>query len=106
VELLEVPEDAEGNVSLAAALKALGGRGLNAVMVEGGGRVAAGLLREGLVDRLVWFRAPRVIGGDGLPAVAGFGLEHLAEAPDFGLVSAERAGEDLVETYRRVIRPA
>jgi diaminohydroxyphosphoribosylaminopyrimidine deaminase/5-amino-6-(5-phosphoribosylamino)uracil reductase len=106
VELLDVPEDAEGNVSLAAALKALGGRGLNAVMVEGGGRVAAGLLREGLVDRLVWFRAPRVIGGDGLPAVAGFGLEHLAEAPDFGLVSAERAGEDLVETYRRVIRPA
>ncbi|MDH3474700.1 MAG: bifunctional diaminohydroxyphosphoribosylaminopyrimidine deaminase/5-amino-6-(5-phosphoribosylamino)uracil reductase RibD [Rhodospirillales bacterium] len=102
VELLEVPEDTEGNVSIAAALKALGGRGLNTVMVEGGGRVAAGLLRAGLVDRLVWFRAPRVIGGDGLPAVAGFGLEHLAGAPGFSLVSAERAGEDLVETYRRV----
>ncbi len=102
VEPIEVAEDEESNLSLAATLEALGGRGLNELLVEGGGHVAAGLLRQGLVDRLVWFRAAKIIGGDGLPAAAGFGLEHLAEAPGFELVSVTRAGEDLMETYRRV----
>ncbi len=102
LEVVEAPDDAEGNLSLEAALKALGGRGVNDLLVEGGGQVAAGLLRQGLVDRLVWFRAPRVIGGDGLPAVAGFGLERLEAAPGFALVCAVPAGEDMVETYRRL----
>ncbi len=102
VEVIEVAAVAAGSLSGAATLEALGGRGLNELLVEGGGHVAAALLREGLVDRLVWFRAAKVIGGDGLPAAAGFGLEHLAEAPGFELVSVTRAGEDLVETYRRV----
>jgi diaminohydroxyphosphoribosylaminopyrimidine deaminase/5-amino-6-(5-phosphoribosylamino)uracil reductase len=102
VEVIEAAADAAGNLSVAATLEALGGRGLNELLVEGGGHVAAALLREDLVDRLVWFRAAKVIGGDGTPATAGFGLEHLAEAPGFELVSVARAGEDLVETYRRV----
>ncbi len=102
VEVIEVAADAAGNLSVAATLEALGGRGLNELLVEGGGHVAAALLRESVVDRLVWFRAAKVIGGDGLPAAAGFGLEHLAEAPGFELVSVAQAGEDLVETYRRV----
>ena len=102
LEVLEAPDDAEGNLSLEAALEALGGRGVNDLLVEGGGQVGAGLLRQGLVDRLVWFRAPRVIGGDGLPALAGFGLEELEATPRFVLVAAVPAGEDMVETYRRV----
>ena len=85
----------------AAALTALGQRGLTRVLVEGGGSVAAGLLRLGLVDRLAWFRAPRVIGGDGLPAVAGFGLVDLAEAPTFALTDLTRIGNDVLETYGR-----
>ena len=102
VEVIEAPDDAEGNLSLEAALQALGARGVNELLVEGGGQVAGALMRQGLVDRLVWFRAPRVIGGDGLPAAAGVGLERLEAAPRFELVSAVPAGEDIVETYRRV----
>ncbi len=102
VEVIEAPDDAEGNLSLEAALQALGASGVNELLVEGGGQVAGALLRQGLVDRLVWFRAPLVLGGDGLAAAAGFGLEQLDSAPRFALVSAQPAGEDMVETYRRV----
>ncbi|MDH3595833.1 MAG: bifunctional diaminohydroxyphosphoribosylaminopyrimidine deaminase/5-amino-6-(5-phosphoribosylamino)uracil reductase RibD [Rhodospirillales bacterium] len=102
LEVLETPDDAEGNLSLEAALQALGGRGVNDLLVEGGGQVAAGLLSQGLVDRLVWFRAPRVIGGDGLPGAGGFGLDRLDAAPRFERVSVAPVGEDLMETYRRV----
>jgi len=99
VEVMTVGTDAAGRLSLQAALEALGQRGLTRVLVEGGGGVAAGLLRLGLVDRLAWFRAPRIMGGDGLPAVAGFGLEDLADAPAFVLTDMARIGNDVLETY-------
>src|SRR5262249_48736056 len=60
VELIAVPADPAGNLDLAQALRALGGRGLTRLLVEGGGRLTAGLLAGGLVDRLAWFRAPAV----------------------------------------------
>ena len=101
VEVIEVALDGEGNLSLPAALEALGARGLTRVLVEGGGRIAAALLRLDLVDRLVWFHGPAVIGGDGVHAVTGFGLDSLAQAPRFEPLGAARLGADLVETYAR-----
>lgn len=99
VEVMTVGMDADDRLSLQAALAVLGQRGLTRVLVEGGGAVAAGLLRLGLVDRLAWFRAPRVMGGDGLPAVAGFGLAELVDAPTFALTDLARIGNDVLETY-------
>ncbi|MGF1611628.1 MAG: bifunctional diaminohydroxyphosphoribosylaminopyrimidine deaminase/5-amino-6-(5-phosphoribosylamino)uracil reductase RibD [Kiloniellales bacterium] len=102
LEVIEVPPDEDGRPDLTAALQALGKRGLTRLLVEGGGHVAAGLLRAGLVDRLAWFRAPRAIGGDGIAGIGGLGLERLAEAPVFRRLSVTTTGEDLVETYQRL----
>ena len=100
VELIEV-DAAAGGVDLAAAMQALGARGLTRVLVEGGAVLAATLLRADLVDRIAWFRAPSLIGGDGLPAVSGFGLERLADAPRFVRAAIERVGDDVLETLHR-----
>lgn len=91
----------EGGIDLTALLRSLGDEGLTRLLVEGGGRLAAALLRADLVDRLVWMRAPLVIGGDGLPAAGALGLAALAGAPRFTLLSSEIAGGDVIETYRR-----
>lgn len=101
MEVLDVESDDEGLLSVSSVLQELGRRGLTRLLVEGGGRLAASLIRADLVDRLVWFRAPGVIGGDGVPAVAGFGLAGLADMPRFQRLSAQPAGMDLVETYAR-----
>jgi diaminohydroxyphosphoribosylaminopyrimidine deaminase/5-amino-6-(5-phosphoribosylamino)uracil reductase len=101
VEVLVVPRDHDGRPDLAAALAALGRRGITSVLVEGGGHVAAALLRAGLADRLAWFRAGRVLGGDGVPAVAPFGLRHLAEAPPWRRLGVETVGDDVLETFTR-----
>lgn len=101
VDLLEVPADAQGNLSLPDVFKVLGARGLTRVLVEAGGRLAAALLRAGLVDRIAWFRAPTVIGGDGLPAAAAFGVDRLADAAGFVRTAVLGLGDDLLETYRR-----
>lgn len=86
----------------AAALAALGARGINRLLVEGGGRTVAALLAADLVDRIVWYRAPVVLGGDGVPAVSGFGVRRLDEAANFVRLAARRLGRDTVEFHRRI----
>ncbi len=92
----------EGRIDVRAAMRALDGLGLSPIMVEGGGQVAASFLAAGLVDTIEWFRAPIVLGGEGRPAVAGFALQSLADAPRFRRLSVETLGEDLWERYERV----
>jgi diaminohydroxyphosphoribosylaminopyrimidine deaminase / 5-amino-6-(5-phosphoribosylamino)uracil reductase len=53
--------DAQG-LDLRAMMRALGAQGLTRVLCEGGGQLAAGLLRAGLVDRIVVFSAGALIG--------------------------------------------
>lgn len=101
VELLPVEPDASGRPDMAQALSALGARGLTRVLAEGGGVLAAALLRADLVDRLHWFRAPALIGGDGLPAIAGMGLTRLGGAPRFERLSMTELDGDLLETFKR-----
>jgi diaminohydroxyphosphoribosylaminopyrimidine deaminase/5-amino-6-(5-phosphoribosylamino)uracil reductase len=102
VEVIAVPRDEGGEYpALGAALQALGARGLTRVLVEGGGHLLAALLRADLVDRLVWFRAGMMIGGDGVPVAVAFGVDRLADAPRFVRQSVEPCGDDVVETWAR-----
>jgi diaminohydroxyphosphoribosylaminopyrimidine deaminase/5-amino-6-(5-phosphoribosylamino)uracil reductase len=98
--LFELPASAAG-VDLPAAARALAQAGLTRILVEGGGTLAAGLLRAGLVDRLAWFHAPGIIGGDGWPAAAGFGVTDLAGMPTFRPLGHERWGDDMLSTFTR-----
>ncbi len=99
VELIEVAADESGNPDPGHALRALGERGLTRLLVEGGGKLAAALLRARLVDRLAWFRSPGIIGGDGVAVAAAFGVDKLADLAAFTRVSVMEAGDDLLETY-------
>jgi diaminohydroxyphosphoribosylaminopyrimidine deaminase/5-amino-6-(5-phosphoribosylamino)uracil reductase len=101
MKIIAAESDAAGGIDLAVLLRRLGDEGLTRLLVEGGGILAAALLRLDLVDRLVWMRAPMIIGGDGIPAVAALDLGVLANSPRFTLLSSETAGGDLIETYRR-----
>jgi diaminohydroxyphosphoribosylaminopyrimidine deaminase / 5-amino-6-(5-phosphoribosylamino)uracil reductase len=101
VKILVVEPDETHGIDLVRMLQRLGAEGLTRLLVEGGGTLAATLLRAELVDRLVWMRAPMVIGGDGIPAIAALALGELAGAPRFALEASETAGGDLIETYRR-----
>jgi diaminohydroxyphosphoribosylaminopyrimidine deaminase/5-amino-6-(5-phosphoribosylamino)uracil reductase len=88
----------DGMIDLAAALRALADAGLTRVLVEGGARLASSLLKSGLADQLLWYRAPSVM-GDGASAVSGLGISRLAEMPRVMRKETIRLGEDVLETY-------
>ncbi|MGI8839493.1 MAG: RibD family protein [Caulobacteraceae bacterium] len=101
VEVLTVAE-LDGRVDPKAALEALKSVvSFPAIMIEGGGQVAASFLAADLIDAVEWFRAPIVLGDEGRPAIGAFVLKDLAAAPRLRRVSMEAVGDDLWERYER-----
>ena len=86
--------NAQGKVDLATMLTDLAARGINELHVEAGHKLNASLLRAGLVDELLIYLAPRLIGLG--REMAAFGpLTSLTDALDFRFVDVSRVGEDL-----------
>lgn len=101
-EVLRVAGDSTNRPAIKAVLEILASRGASSLMIEGGGRVAAGFVAAGVVDAIEWFRAPILLGGDGRPGVAALSLARLAHAPRYRRLAAEPLGDDLWERYERV----
>lgn len=101
VTCISVPTGPNGSVSLAEAMQELGKRGISSVLCEGGAGLGAGLLREGLVDRIALFTAGKAIGGEGIPALGELGLRSLSDAPSFTLEGVRPVGEDTLSLWQR-----
>lgn len=97
----EVALDAQGCLNMAAAMNRLGEAGLTRVLCEGGGQLAASLLRAGLVDQVVGFTAGVMLGADGLPNLGALEVAQLADAPRFELAASRPVGEDLMHIWTR-----
>jgi diaminohydroxyphosphoribosylaminopyrimidine deaminase/5-amino-6-(5-phosphoribosylamino)uracil reductase len=91
----------DGHVDLEAALRLLGERGLNEVQVEAGPALCGALLRAGLVDELLLYQAPLLLGDTARPLFAGLGIEAMAQRRRFALVDEARLGDD----RRLLLRP-
>lgn len=98
-ECLAVEAGAEG-VDPAGALAALAARGITRVFCEGGGQLAASLLRAGLVDELHLFTAGAAIGSEGRAMLGPLGLQRLASAPRLMLAQQRGLGGDLYSLWR------
>jgi diaminohydroxyphosphoribosylaminopyrimidine deaminase/5-amino-6-(5-phosphoribosylamino)uracil reductase len=100
VQVLQL-DGPDGRVDLPALVGELGSRGVDSVMLEGGGTLNAAFLQAGLVDKLMLFMAPKLIGGtQAISCVAGQGAECLAQAIAIDRMSIRSCGEDwLIEGY-------
>jgi len=97
-ELIEFPS-IEGVIDLRDLLKKLGERGITNVLVEGGGTLLGSLFDSGLVDKVIAFIAPIIIGGEkAKPAVCGRGIDKIADSLRLKDVSFEQFGGDFVIT--------
>jgi diaminohydroxyphosphoribosylaminopyrimidine deaminase/5-amino-6-(5-phosphoribosylamino)uracil reductase len=100
VEILRLPSYADGRVNIEALLAALGTRGVADLLVEGGATLSATLLQRRLIDKVVVFIAPKIIGGDGINVVAAFGVDTMADALQLYGMTSQSVGEDvMLEAY-------
>ena len=97
VEILRLPEASggRGGVDLGALLVALAARDVLDLLVEGGAEVHGAFLAAGLVDRVVVYVAPKLIGAAGVPLFALPGAARMGEAWTLGEVAVKRLGDDV-----------
>jgi len=90
---------AGGRVDLCWLLRRLAQQGVNSLLIEGGGTLAAGALAAGVMDRVYFLVAPLILGGAGaLTPVEGEGARKLAVAWRVRQMRVRRVGEDLLIT--------
>jgi diaminohydroxyphosphoribosylaminopyrimidine deaminase/5-amino-6-(5-phosphoribosylamino)uracil reductase len=96
-EVLVIEEsDDDGMVSLPALMEALGKRGIQSVLIEGGPTVAWSAVRSGIVDRFVLYLAPKLMGGRDAPGIlGGGGVPGVGDALPVKIVRVERLGDDI-----------
>jgi diaminohydroxyphosphoribosylaminopyrimidine deaminase/5-amino-6-(5-phosphoribosylamino)uracil reductase len=95
-EILELPT-AKGLVNLEKLLTALGEREIASILVEGGGILLGSLFDRGLVDKVIAFIAPIIIGGaEAKTAVAGKGVDKVADSFRLERIKVEKLGDDLM----------
>lgn len=99
IQVLPVP-DGQGQVDLFWLMELLGKRGIDSLLIEGGGTLNDSALRAGIVKEIKAFVAPKLFGGrEALSPVAGIGADRIDEAVKLRLTRMERIGEDLLLEY-------
>ncbi len=96
------PDDGWGLLTGPAEIKTLSG--FHSILIEGGAETAASFLKAGLVDRLLLYRAPIIVGG-GRACLGDIGLAALADAHgSWALADSRQLGKDRLEVYEAVSR--
>jgi len=95
-EVVSFDQDATGGVSLPDLMAHLGKRDVQGVLLEGGATLAWSFVRDRLVDRVVLYLAPKLIGGSEAPGILmGEGFAPIDEAATLRIVSVDRIGDDV-----------
>ena len=96
-EILTVRADADGHVDLAALMQALGARGIDSIVLEGGGTLAWAALRAGIVHRVQAYIAPKLFGGaQAKTPVQGVGVAYPDDAVRLSAPRVTQLGDDLL----------
>ncbi|WP_346354536.1 bifunctional diaminohydroxyphosphoribosylaminopyrimidine deaminase/5-amino-6-(5-phosphoribosylamino)uracil reductase RibD [Azotosporobacter soli] len=97
VEVWLIKADTAGRIDLRALLQQLGKAQISSLLLEGGSRLNASFWADNLVDRVYWFIAPKVIGGDAAPGpIGGVGLERVPDMAELEEVEIEKIADDIL----------
>jgi diaminohydroxyphosphoribosylaminopyrimidine deaminase/5-amino-6-(5-phosphoribosylamino)uracil reductase len=86
----------EGRVDLHDLMARLGAMQIQSVLLEGGSTLAGEALRQGLIDKIMLFYAPKLVGGDGPGLFAGRGAARMEDAVRLRDITYSRFGADLL----------
>jgi len=100
IRIIECPGD-DGRIDLKALMDQLGKMQIASLMIEGGSRVSASALKAGIVDKVAFFYAPKILGGDdGVPICSGPGPSLMSQCLQVTDIHLQQFGNDmLIEGY-------
>ena len=99
VQVFQISSTNSGHVDIKAVSAVLAEQGITRLLIEGGASVATSFLSNRLVDRVHAFRAPQIIGADGLAAIGPLGLARVADGPRFIRYDTQIIEDDCVDLY-------
>ena len=100
VEVIRLPAQSDGRVDLGKLCKALGERDIASLLVEGGAALTTALLEQHLIDKMVFFVAPKIIGGDGVNVFGPCGVDSMEQALPMRELTSRSVGNDvMLEAY-------
>ncbi len=89
----------DGKLDLNELMIKLGAMSISSILIEGGGQVSAAALKAGIVNKVCYFIAPKILGGsDGLPVFSGEGPEKIRDVIALSRVTTQGFGSDLLVT--------
>jgi diaminohydroxyphosphoribosylaminopyrimidine deaminase/5-amino-6-(5-phosphoribosylamino)uracil reductase len=95
IEVLRLPGE-RGRVRFLPLLQELGRRGVKHLMIEGGGQVAAAALKENVVDKVLFFYGPKLLGGEGMPMVGPLGVDRVAAGLKLHTIELHQLKDDVL----------
>jgi diaminohydroxyphosphoribosylaminopyrimidine deaminase/5-amino-6-(5-phosphoribosylamino)uracil reductase len=95
-KVFRLPVDVNKQIDLSEMLRFLGEKQVTSVLVEGGAQVHGAFYRQALIDELLLFYAPFIIGDEGTPLVQGYSLVNRGEYPRLFNISSQLLGNDVL----------
>ena len=92
----------EDGLDISVALDLLKSNGIERLLIEGGGQLAASFIKQNYIDEIHWFRAPIILGGDGRNGVGSLGLERLSHGLKLSPIVTQNLGDDTYVHYEMV----
>lgn len=101
VRLITVNKARNGKICIEDTMQKLGKNGINNAMIEAGSSINTAALNFNVVDKIYWFRAPIIIGNDGMPAFIGMDIKNLTTKNGFIITENKAIGTDSLEILAR-----
>jgi len=100
-KVVEIGQKRDGFLDLSKVVKILGDREITSLLIEGGSKVAAQAIKSRIVDKIVFFYAPRVIGGDGVSMIGNLGISTVKNSVGIEIDDIKKlgGGELMIEGY-------
>ena len=93
--------DNPGMLDIRKVIKLISGKGYHRILVEGGSQISTSLIKNNLIDKIYWFRASKVIGGEGIGAISNLNIRKINLVKRFKLENSTRVEDDIMDIYTR-----
>ena len=99
VKVMITTRDQNNQVDIKQALKLISEEGVTRVLCEGGAQLNASLIKSSLVDRLVWFESPEIVGDEGVNALKNLRMNELNKSLNMAIIHQGVSAKDTWKEY-------